>query len=371
MNKAPSNDITHHNDIAEQAAHWVEKMDGGELSPDSNKQFLYWLKSSPLHVNEFIQACVLFDATELVDQYKDIAAEVSWTSKAHIKQYPNSGAVTANRARHARFASKWFYSLAIVALVFLTGSVYLYLPDLFSRQEASSPLSNVYSTGLGEFRSVLLDDGTLVNLNTLTTIDVHYSDDFRDIHLLSGEALFNVAKQPDRPLRVKLKSVVAQANGSELNVKLGNNNTNTQTSVTVVSGNVAVSENWQEPGLESQFNSARNQQANTVQLGLGEEVVLNQQGLVQQRQRINLTQRLAWTQKKLIFNGESLQEVANEFNRYNKLFIEIADDNAASIPISGVFTTDHPETLIEFLQSSGELKVDETQRNRVVVRSVE
>ena len=50
---------------------------------------------------------------------------------------------------------------------------------------------------------------------------------------------------------------------------------------------------------------------------------------------------------------------------------EITDKKAATLAISGVFTSHNPDTLIEFLQSSGELEVNDMQRNRIVVKSAE
>lgn len=380
MNKSPSNDIATNEDIAGQAAHWVEKMDEGKLSPDSNRQFIYWLKKSPLHVNEFIQACVVFDATELVEQYKDIAAEVSWTSKAHIRQYPHSGTVSVNRARHTRKTSKWFFALAVSTLLFLAGSTYLFLPDLLSKPDKNVPLTKSYTTGLGELRSVLLADGTLVNMNTLTVIEERFSEEFRDVVLLSGEAIFKVAHQPEKPLRVWSENIIAQATGSEFNVKRSDatatiadtSPASTKTIITVISGNVAVSAK-PKIAADGVMGEAlvRQGTTNTVNLTKGEEVLFNQQGIVLKRQNTNLTKRLSWTQKRLIFSGESLQEVVSEFNRYSKTQIEITDKKAAGLSVSGVFTTNNPNTLIEFLHSTGELVVSEAQRNRVVVSSIE
>ena len=58
--------------IAEQAANWVVLMDEEELSPKQNQKFTNWLRQSPLHINEFLNACILFDAIAHIDKYKTI-----------------------------------------------------------------------------------------------------------------------------------------------------------------------------------------------------------------------------------------------------------------------------------------------------------
>src|SRR5262249_4542029 len=51
-----------------------------------------------------------------------------------------------------------------------------------------------YATKLGEQRTVQLEDGTSISLNTSTRIRVRYSDRERRVELDKGEALFNVSK---------------------------------------------------------------------------------------------------------------------------------------------------------------------------------
>lgn len=373
MNKPSSNGAVSTEEIAEQAAQWVEKMDKSELSSANNQLFLIWLRKSPLHVNEFIHACVLSDATELVEQYKDIAAEVSWSSKAQRRQFAQIGENGAQQSKSsARSAAKWFYALAAFAVLFLAISVYLNLPDLLHNSGEVTTAGSQYSTALGEQKNIMLNDGTLVNMNTLTNINVQYSESFRDVILLSGEAIFNVAHQPDRPLRVWSNNTVAQASGSEFNVRSRVDDTGWQTRFTVISGNVAVdNEKWLTAGHK--INSELNLQnsASAVHLSQGEEAVFDQSGLAKKQNESNLAKRLSWTQKKLIFNGETLKQVASEFNRYNKTQIEITDKKAATLAISGVFTSHNPDTLIEFLQSSGELEVNDMKRNRIVVKSAD
>lgn len=66
-----------------------------------------------------------------------------------------------------------------------------------------------YRTATGEQRTIVLTDGTRVLLNTATAIDVHFSENLRQIVLLRGEIMVTTAKDiAGRPFEV------AAANGS-------------------------------------------------------------------------------------------------------------------------------------------------------------
>lgn len=60
----------------------------------------------------------------------------------------------------------------------------------------------LYETALGEHRTVVLDDGSRVDLNTATHLTVHLSRDRRAVALETGEVLFEVAPDPARPFVV-------------------------------------------------------------------------------------------------------------------------------------------------------------------------
>ncbi len=64
-----------------------------------------------------------------------------------------------------------------------------------------------YSTGVGEQRTIKLEDGSTIALNTDTAVRVELTDRMRRVSLLRGEALFNVAKDPTRPFRRAERSV--------------------------------------------------------------------------------------------------------------------------------------------------------------------
>ena len=76
-----------------------------------------------------------------------------------------------------------------------------------------------YSTRIGEQRTIELDDGSVVMLNTATRLAVDYNAQVRRIRLEQGEAYFVVAEDLQRPFTVDLGVLSATAFGTEFNLR--------------------------------------------------------------------------------------------------------------------------------------------------------
>jgi ferric-dicitrate binding protein FerR (iron transport regulator) len=77
-----------------------------------------------------------------------------------------------------------------------------------------------------------------------------------------------------------------------------------------------------------------------------------------------------WRSHQLVFNATPLVEVASEFNRYNETQLHV-EGPIRDRQISGVFSTDHPQSLVLFLQRDPSLLVSREDSGwRVLARSV-
>src|SRR5262249_33751548 len=97
-------------------------------------------------------------------------------------------------------------------------------------------IRNVYTTGIGEQHRITLADGSIVELNAQSKIRVRYKDRRRDVELLDGQALFQVAHDTTRPFIVHTDSTNIRAVGTQFDVY----RKSTGTVVTVLEGTVAV-----------------------------------------------------------------------------------------------------------------------------------
>jgi transmembrane sensor len=70
--------------------------------------------------------------------------------------------------------------------------------------------------------------------------------------------------------------------------------------------------------------------------------------------------KLTWRDGRLVFDGTSLAEVADDFNRYNRQQLLISDPSVAAIRISGTFKASNVEAFVRLLKEAYGLKVELT-----------
>ncbi|WP_431261482.1 FecR family protein [Roseateles chitinivorans] len=104
-----------------------------------------------------------------------------------------------------------------------------------------------YETGVGERRTVVLKDGSRISLNTASRIHVRWTPSRRIVELETGEALFEVAKDPRRPFVAVANGVEVRAIGTSFVVRSDagearRDEASGGTSVTLIEGTVVVTQ---------------------------------------------------------------------------------------------------------------------------------
>ena len=188
-------------------------------------------------------------------------------------------------------------------------------------------------TARGERRTVSLPDGSRVELNTDSRIAIAYSDTRRDIVLTRGEALFEVAKDPARPFVVQAGEAQVRAVGTAFNIRMREK----VVELTVTEGVVAVDERAAAaPRQVSEGKGAVIATGAVAEVNLAPEV---------------LRRRLLWRDGVVEFEGDTLEQAATEFNRYNDRRLVVADPQVASIRVGGRFGTHEVDRFLVALQA--------------------
>jgi transmembrane sensor len=186
--------------------------------------------------------------------------------------------------------------------------------------------SPAYATGIGERRVVVLTDGSRIELNTNSKVVVRYRENRREVELIRGEALFDVAKDA-RPFVIRASDMRLQAGSSELAVRLKSGGA----TVTVREGSVAM----EEPQSENASGSVKG-----VVLTPGTESFYGPSGAsVHEVSSEEIDRLLAWRRGGLALNGAPLSQAVEEFNRYNTQQVVIADPSIAGLRLAGYFQT--------------------------------
>jgi transmembrane sensor len=214
-----------------------------------------------------------------------------------------------------------------------------------------------YVTSVGEQRTARLDDGSTIVLNTGTELRVEFTDQLREVRLLKGEALFNVASDAARPFRVLSHGAVAQAIGTSFVVRRNGE----QTIVTVIEGQVAVASQLGVTELKSAQLPRESRR-----LAAGDRARVADDA-IETTPVANPAAVTAWRTGRLIFDGETLAEAAAEFNRYNEMQIVIEDTQLAGERLSGVFDAHQPQSLVLFLERSGAIEPATVADGRIVL----
>jgi transmembrane sensor len=335
--------------IAEQANEWFIENRCGPLDREASVRFVAWLKSSPVHVEEYLAAAAV--ATEMKTAARatqtpleTLLARARTAADSVVElEYPLAGRVPT--VPPYRVPPAW--SLAAAAILVFVALATLWL----TRDGERFGLPRTYSTAHGEQSVRVLPDGSVLHLNTDSQVTVHYSRRERVVDLDRGEALFEVAHEGARGFRVAAGNTQVLDVGTQFDVY----RSPAAVRVTVVEGTVAV------------YTGPPQLMPTAVRVGAGYQVEVRDQ--VGSPQPVDARAAVAWLKRQIVFKNEPLGEVADEFNRYGHITIEI-DESLRSVPITGVFDAYDADSFVAFLATLNDVVVQKTPtRIRVFKRA--
>jgi transmembrane sensor len=323
--------------VYEQAAYWCLRLCDDDVEPDEIEAALAWQDESSAHREAFARVETFWRATE----------KLTW------RTFPSIHVPSRVRASRRRWA--WAAAVLLVAgtLSFLAqerspvpsgpvlaNSAGVVSPPVSPEQEAPARLG----TSAGENRTVTLEDGSEVILGGASAIAVNYLPSERRIALLAGEALFRVAKNPDRPFLVDAGDGETQAVGTVFNVHRGPDSV----TVTVVEGVVNV-----QPGPDQK--GERSLQA--ARLVAGHQVSYSNKGVIGPIQKAPIERATSWKDGELTFIDRSLADVVADLNRYSERPIKIDDDALKPLRITGRVTVGKMDEWLRALEKNLPIRI--------------
>jgi transmembrane sensor len=187
---------------------------------------------------------------------------------------------------------------------------------------------------------------------------VRFSRGERVVELVRGQAYFEVAHEARR-FRVDAAGASVVATGTEFNV----DRSGQSVTVTMIDGQVAVVPTGvalTSPGEALQ---------GAVNLSKGQQMRLQSGAIVAIDTPADVSASVAWLKQQIVFDRRPLSEVAEAFNRYSSVRIEVADPELRNLQISGVFNSYDTDSFLTFIETLDGLAVERSpQVNRVVRR---
>lgn len=215
----------------------------------------------------------------------------------------------------------------------------------------------VYRTAPGERLAVTLQDGTLLTLNTDSRAVVRYRDGTRGVNLLHGQALFEVAKDPAHPFVVIAGGRKVTALGTAFDVRVSED----RFAVTLIEGRISV-----EP--EAAGGNARPAAVPVrTELSPGEQLIVAAAATAPVIQKADAHRTISWRDGQVIFQNDVLSDAVAEINRYGGRRIELADPRLNDLRISGAFNTGNTAGFVATLTSYFDVRVIETDDQRIVL----
>ena len=323
------------NPIDLEAVRWVQLMDSGALSPEDQRQLDAWLAVSSRHQGALIRARA---ASLHLDRLAAFAR-----GGAAVEFSPAGRGADGRRTRR-----RWMILAAAASLVGVVGlGAGLYREQI---QEAWGGID--YVSNRGELKEVTLADGSVLTLNTQSEVRVYYTHERRDIHLIRGEALFNVAHESTRPFAVRVGEWTATALGTSFTIHQA---AAEATNITVTEGVVEL----------------RHADASYVgpppQLTHNQEALLHGDGSMEllPASDSDITKQLAWRRHMVVFTGEPLRQALMEMNRYSPRPIVVEDPELGARQIVGVFSTLDTQTFVSGMEAT--LGVKAVESNQTIV----
>ena len=369
-----------------EAAEWWATLRDGELSRKDRERFVDWLCESPAHIREYLEVAALWEETGSLEALENtdpqallqqaqahdnvVSLETTATPPAPDEAGDTASAAAANQA--ARAGGRARGSKARLLLLAGTASVVAAVLALSWTRALAPAEEGIVATAVGEQRSLALDDGSVIDLNTQTAIRLHLDASERRVDLLKGEAFFEIAHQQGRRFVVKAGATEVHVLGTKFNMHRQGDRTAT---VTVLEGRVLVKhadgERFGEPAGSKAPNplpSADAKERASVELTEGQQAHIDLVESTIEQTSTNPRNAVAWKHRRMIFEDASLAEVVAEFNRYNTRRLRVDDPTLSQLRLNGVFQPHDPESLLQYLRRAEGVRVVELGADRWIVR---
>jgi transmembrane sensor len=284
------------------AAEWAARVADGDLTPEERASFESWLAADIRHLGAYARV------------------------EAGLVRLERLRAVGADslRATAPALAPAWTRRRML-----LTGTTAACLAaaSVVGAIVWTDYPQQAFATRIGETRVIPLPDGSVVTLNTNSSMSVNFNESVRRIRLEKGEAFFRVAKNKARPFIVDALNTEVRAVGTSFTVRALPQR---PVQILVQEGVVEVTR------TDTSKAAAVRAVAETQTLVPVAAPIVTRAVPPPQ-----VARNLAWRFGRIALENETLEDAAEEFARYSNTRI-VVDPAVANRTVTGRFASNDP-----------------------------
>lgn len=294
------------------ASRWFARLHVDAANGTVDEAFRRWLARDPRNERELERRELLW---ELLGDLKEDPETMELTRAAAAKARERQELSQDGFHRWIRVAAAAAAAVIVIAAGLELGR---FLKP--AQPQALPAAAEVFNTGIGAQKHVVLADGSRVVLNTDTRVRVQYTANRRFLVLEKGEAVFFVRHNGIRPFDVMAGNMLTRDVGTVFDVC----HLPDKTTVSVLKGHVQVSA------------ASGHQGRSLVELSAGEAVAYASQGDIGPVVAADLARIRSWQARRVEFDDLTLREAVEDFNRYSTTRIVIENPSIEEIRVSGI-----------------------------------
>ena len=346
--------IPYPNEIHKKALEWRIRIEGGDVGPNEQLQFEQWLAADARHQQAYDRATTVWTSFETLhaDRFATDLFKPSFMDKVRALIIGVFESLPARK-----------FHVGAIAAVSAVIAISIVGVALFSSSELEDPVAQpvvtALETGRGEFKTVTLSDNSELTLGPATQLSVSISQDLREIHLIEGAAVFDVAPDASRRFRVRAGKFTATALGTVFDVR--NNGGVVR---------LAVDEGAVEAAHPFILNGEPTSMVTRREVSAGYQIRASADDGLSSTQEMRPNTFATWRDDRLRYVGAPLSELVADANRYSDkpIVVEGGATNLDEIRVTFSFDGNDLDTMLVVLPNMFPVTVDRSEPSMITIR---
>lgn len=328
----------------------------GHLTAEDSTILNNWLEKSKENQLLFDQFSDIWQSADFVKHHETIDVEEAWKEIQHR--------LSKSRSAQQQATFKWLKVAAVLMLAFISGGIGHYF---LSQKPASTepPLLVECVAPLGSRSFIKMPDGSKIWLNAGTTLKYknNFGTDNREV-CLSGEAFFEIEKNPRLPFMVQTSQINITALGTKFNVKAYAEEKTIET--TLIEGSVKLEGNdfklAEDVILKKNEKAIFTKKAQTIEINEKNQPPANKLTEVKPKTELKIISSvepdpiISWKEERWIINNEKLGSLSKKLERRYAVNFIFDNELLKDYSFGGTLEDETLEQVLDAICSSSPIK---------------